>query len=278
MSRDKAASERVGGRASDVTRVLRTSPEQVCAMRLAERLGSRARHTTRINVSLDASPSMGQQVVDQLLSEGVKKILTQIKENSDRLMLQAVVRVTAFSTGVRELVPWSPVEDALERLEYREEPVWGVTRLDCALEDAIEAVTRMKLAEDEARAQGRLRGARKGSVVMVLTDGYNTDDRGNDTPFPPELAARILRLQEGYAMEFLAIGVGESDERQLASIAPPAVRRGEKVAHALHYTGDEDDLDWDAVCHLIAEGSSSSRHEFRREDVVVHSGFEVVLD
>lgn len=257
--------------------IRRDEAEKACISRLVERLGRRPRGTTRIELVLDASGSVGQEVMDLLCDRGLPMILGQIRENAASCALQAIVRVTVFSDDVRELISWTPVEDALEAVGLLRERARGVTRLDLALEDAIDAMVRMKRAEDEARQRGALKGGRKGSVIMVLTDGRITDDGGRGIEVPRVLSERISELQRERAMQFLAIGVGESDPRQLSDIAPATREGGRQVAHALHYAGKDGDLDWTAVCRFIAEGSSGPTRGFTEEAVVSHSDFELVF-
>lgn len=261
----------------DATRVMRVGREESCVQALLERLGRRRRDVTIVDIAIDVSGSVGQEVVDQLFPGGIKGVLAQVARNSSRLVMQTVVRVTVFSTEVREVIGWMPVEDALERVDSLSASSFGITRLDRAFDDAISAVTSMKLAVDEARARGELASRRRGSVVLVLTDGCITDDAGHAIPFPSELAERISGLQEERKMSFLAIGVGDSEPEQLAAMAPPSVVKGEPVSHALHYTGDPEDLDWRVVCHFIAEGSSGDRQEFSKEAVMDYEGFELVF-
>lgn len=264
-------------RTGDETLIMGDGVEGSCVRELVRRLGRRRRGITIINLVIDVSGSMGQEVIDLLFPSGITKILRQIIENSNRLMLQAVVRVCVFSTEVREVIPWMPAEGALELAEGLSERSFGITRLDLALEDGMESVGAMRRAIDEARARGTLMGVRKGSVLLVLTDGLITDDAGHQVAFPEELASRIARTQERRQMSFLAIGVGESDASQLAAMAPPTERDGRRVSHAIKYAGDPDELDWETVCYFIAEGSSSSEKEFRDEAVVNHGGFELVF-
>lgn len=263
----------------DRTRTLVNETEALCVKGLVQRLGRRRRGITIINLLIDVSGSMGQEAIDLLFPSGITKVLGQIIKNANLLMLQAVVRVCVFSTEVREVIPWMCAEDALEIAEGLSERSFGITRLDLAVEDGMGSVGAMKLAIDEARARGTLMGVRKGSVMLVFTDGRITDDSGHRVPFPETLAKRVAKAQEERQMSFVAVGVGDSDAAQLAAMAPPSMRGGRRISHAIKYVGDPDALDWETVCAFIAEGSSNPEGEFRREEAVVnHGGFELVFD
>lgn len=244
------------------------------------RFGARGRSVSVVNIVLDISRSMTQEVVDELVSSGLANILRQLKSNSDSLLIEVLVRVTVFSTDVEEIIPLMLVDDAIVAAQNLSVTCQGVTRLDLALEDATGAVVSAKEAIDRARGCGEIRGKRKGSVVMVLTDGYLTDESGHAIPFPRELSARIADLQENSHINFLAIGVGSSISEQLSAMAPSSVVKGKRIPHALRYNGDSDKVDWGTIAYFIAQGSSGGGDkgfDLDKEAVMAYSGFELVF-
>lgn len=248
-----------------VTRVL--TPLEVLVAR-AKRVG---KPVININLAIDVSGSMGDEAVQYLMGEGLRRVFGRIADNGRELHAQPIVRVTVFSGNVRQVVPWLLVEEAIDFVEeVPVEKASGCTRLDLAIENAISSITQIKEAEEQGKVP------RNGSVSMVLTDGWITDDRGNSCTFPGELERRIGELSASRSVSSIAIGIGGSDRDLLRKIAPPTTRKGKVVANALQLMGSIDELDWDALIYFMAEGSSKSAHGgFRQEGRVVHNGVMV---
>ena len=224
-----------------------------------------------INLAIDVSSSMGDEAVQYLMGEGLRRVFGRIAANGRELHAQPIVRVTVFSGNVRQAVPWMLVEDAIDFVgKGLVEQASGCTRLDLAIENAISSIAQIKEIE------GRDKVPRNGSVSMVLTDGMITDDGGNSCAFPSELEQRIGELSASRAVSSIAIGIGGSDRDLLRKIAPPTKRKGRVIANALQLTGSIDELDWDALIYFMAEGSSKSAHGgFQQECRVVHNGVMV---
>lgn len=224
-----------------------------------------------INIAIDVSSSMGDEAVQYLMGEGLRRVFGRIAANGRELHAQPIVRVTVFSGNVRQAVPWMLVEDAIDFVgKGLIEQASGCTRLDLAIENAISSIAQIKEIE------GRNKVPRNGSVSMVLTDGLITDDSGNFCAFPSELEQRIGELSASRAVSSIAIGIGGSDRDLLRKIAPPTKRKGRVIANALQLTGSIDELDWDALIYFMAEGSSKSAHGgFQQEGRVVHNGVMV---
>lgn len=224
-----------------------------------------------INIAIDTSGSMGDEAVQYLMGEVLRRVFERIAANGHELHAQPIVRVTVFSGNVRQVVPWMLVEDAIDFVgEGPVERAGGCTRLDLAIENAISSIAQIK----EAERQGKV--PRNGSVSMVLTDGWITDDSGHSCAFPSGLEERIGELSASRAVSSIAIGIGGSDRDLLRKIAPPTKRKGRVIANALQLTGSIDELDWDALIYFMAEGSSKSAHGgFQQEGRVVHNGVMV---
>ena len=224
-----------------------------------------------INLAIDTSSSMGDEAVRYLTGEGLRRVFGRIAANGRELHAQPIVRTTVFSGNVRQVVPWMLVEDAIDFVgEGAVERAGGCTRLDLAIENAISSIAQIK----EVERRGKV--PRNGSVSMVLTDGWITDDGGNSCAFPSELEQQIGELSASRAVSSIAIGIGGSDRDLLRKIAPPTKRKGRIIANALQLTGSIDELDWDALIYFMAEGSSKSAHGgFQQEGRVVHNGVMV---
>ena len=271
---------------NDITEKLVETPDSIAlsvdegVRAFVKKFGRRGRAVSIVNIVLDKSSSMGQEIVDDLIGRGLTRILRQLKRNSETLLIEVLVRVTLFSTEVEELIAFMPLDDAIKAAEHLYATSQGVTRLDLALADAASAVVAAKQALDGARARGELRGRRKGSVILVLTDGFLTDESGHAVPFPKQLSQSIAELQERSHVNHLAIGVGSAVSEQLSAMAPSSVVKGKRIPHALRYNGDPDQLDWDSICYFIATGSSGGGDkgfDLDKEAVMAYSDFELVF-
>ena len=130
---------------NDITEKLVETPASIAlsvdegVRAFVKKFGRRGRAVSIVNIVLDKSSSMGQEIVDDLIGRGLTRILRQLKRNSETLLIEVLVRVTLFSTEVEELISFMPLDDAIKAAEHLYATSQGVTRLDLALADAASA-------------------------------------------------------------------------------------------------------------------------------------------
>lgn len=97
-------------------------------------------HTSRFgvlpweaNVTLlfDASKSMPQSALDYVFSEGLQAIFSALSTTQASEGYRYNVRITAFSSGVKEVLPFTSLDEA-KKLRYRAPQAAGVTMLEDA--------------------------------------------------------------------------------------------------------------------------------------------------
>ena len=224
-----------------------------------------------VTIPLDVSCSMGLRTVRCALKEALPATLRQVKRNAQDLQEFVLVRVTTFSSGVREVVPWSSVDDAMAALERVNPTCGGSTRADLAVADAIERTEEIKRRADDLHLR------RGGSAITIVTDGYLTDDKGRGVPYPKELVDRIAALQGGHHIGFTALGMGDAVSEELVALAPPVAGKDGSRGHAVMYQGDYENAEaWRLFARFIANASYGVGTDRAIEDVVTHEGFVIV--
>ena len=144
---------------------------------------SRIRREINVCAMLDVSGSMPSEAVRYMLGSGSKLIMRILKQYMG-LDYHYNIRIATFGTTVTEVLPFTPLEDALECELPHVEP-FGVTCTEDAMRDAIQAVKEQKAKQDAAHTP------RGSSIIIVITDGHPTDSFGNIVPLDPALAEEI---------------------------------------------------------------------------------------
>lgn len=213
-------------------------------------------------IYLDSSSSMGQDNVDAAVA-GLPALVHQIQENSLSLQRRPIVRIAVFSSEVEVLSDWSFIDEALfNRLASIKIESGGVTRLDLVCRDAIDAASEMKSAQDDLNIM------RIGTSCFILTDGSNTDSKGNITPLPADLVDEVDKMQQSGRISFLALGMGDCLDEDLLKLAPPAKRKGSSIACAMRYNGTPTPEMWPKFRKIIADGSTGMSLEDQRKKMV----------
>ena len=262
---------------SSVTRKM--TVEELCIA--AVPAGTNAR-IELVNVETDHSGSVGDSNLQSLFDEGIPAMIARIQKNSEERNRIAFVRIATFSNDVEVLLDWTNVASASEKAALHAVPkAKGVTRLDLAIRDGLDAIDRMKAAID-AHHPGLARG---GAVNLVITDGRITDEHGNEIGVPDDLALEIAERQTSRATSSILLGIGASvSEEQLARLAPPTItKNGIKVPHAAMYKhsilfeDSEDEKEfWRMVSQLMADASSRNSTPGFNEAFMSLDDFEIV--
>lgn len=213
------------------------------------------------NVTLlfDASKSMPQSALDYVFSEGLQTIFSDLSAMQASAGYRYNVRIAAFSSGVKEIIPFTSLEEARKSALYCAPQAAGVTMIEDALRDAFAKTDDLKRLQDSAFP----RRPRVGSLVVVVTDGRPTDHLGNLRPLSRALVREIAERNETRKTTTFVIGMGDADDDILKELGPTSFsfEQGSyrEVPHAIRYRGESyDDIAcWRAACDIIGSASSS---------------------
>lgn len=213
------------------------------------------------NVTLlfDASKSMPQSALDYVFSEGLQTIFSDLSAMQASAGYRYNVRIVTFSSGVKEIIPFTSLEEARKSALYCAPQAAGVTMIEDALRDAFAKTDDLKRLQDSAFP----RRPRVGSLVVVVTDGRPTDHLGNLQPLSRALVREIAERNETRKTTTFVIGMGDADDDILKELGPTSFsfEQGSyrEVPHAIRYRGESyDDIAcWRAACDIIGSASSS---------------------
>lgn len=213
------------------------------------------------NVTLlfDASKSMPQSALDYVFSEGLQAIFSDLSAMRASAGYRYNVRIATFSSEVKEVIPFTSLEEAKRLVRYCAPRAAGVTMVEDALRDAFAKTDDLKRLQDSACP----RRPRVGSLVVVVTDGRPTDHLGNLQPLSRALVREIAERNETRKTTTFVIGMGDADDDILKELGPTSFsfEQGSyrEVPHAIRYRGESyDDIAcWRTACDIIGSASSS---------------------
>lgn len=219
---------------------------------------ARQRYEINVNIMLDVSSSMPKEGVRYMMEHGFKSIMQTLKGFMG-LDFHYNIRIVVFGSEVRELLPFTSVDEAIERVLPAVEPR-GVTRTEDAMRDAIKTIKQLKKEQDNAHLK------RGSSVCIIVTDGMPTDEKGHRQPLDPDLVREIALLNETRSLVTFAVGFGDANESVLSQLAPSEQAKlpdGTTVpfAHAVRFDGNHDESGerfWQQITQLVGLASSST--------------------
>lgn len=233
------------------------------------------------NIEIDRSSSVGDINLKSLFGKGLSAMVSRMDSNSKVRNRIAFVRIVVFGSKVELLMDWTDTTNARTKVNSLVAPkASGVTRLDLAVRDGMNAIDSMKEYIDKNSS-----AKRGGSVNFIVTDGRITDDNGNEIGFPSDLSEEISERQSNRVMSSIALGIGPHvAESQLSKLAPPVVlKSGVRISRAAMYKdevlfsdSEEADHFWVMVSQLIADTSSKNSTPGFNEAVLSLDGFEIV--
>lgn len=215
---------------------------------------ARVRREINVNMLFDTSGSMPEDAVDYLLGDGAQLIMSILKQHMG-LDYHYNVRIATFASEVTEVLPFTPLEDAIGR-SLPSVRAYGVTRTEDAVRDAIEAISKQKASQDAAHAP------RGSSILVIITDGQPTDEYGDIIALDPTLVDEIAQLNRSRSVITYAVGMGSVNRSVLTQLAPADMieqPNGTHIpfAHAVLYP--EQDFSnvkvWEDVCLLVGNAS-----------------------
>ena len=235
---------------------------------------SRLRYETNVSILLDVSSSMPDEGIRYMMEHGFKSIM-QTLIGYMGLDYHYHIRIATFGSEVREVLPFTPVEEAID-LKLPAVQTGGVTCTEDGMRDAIQATRQQKQEQDDAHLK------RGSSLCIVITDGIPTDGEGRRTSLDPDLVDEIALLNASRTLITFAVGFGNVDERVLSQLAPAdhaKLRDGSTMpfAHALRFTGDYDEKGrdfWQVITKLVGSASSSTTTAGHSDQMVVGFAYE----
>lgn len=210
-------------------------------------------------VAVDVSSSIPQSMLDFVRKEGIPAIVKSMCGASRRehvvynfclITFGSEVKVAISPTDVTKI---DPARD-IPHLESR-----GVTLMEDAMWKAFAEIDRLKAEQDKTPGT-----ARRGSLLVCVTDGCPTDEHGSRKELSNYLVREIKRRSSSRSCETFAIGLGSVDDDTLRKIGPATSYEGKDgkkytAAHAVRYEGSADDSKcWSSIYKLVGEASSSA--------------------